>query len=104
MFIPLHQLITWEMSKEVGVGKIMSDCSLEMISPKHCFLAVFLLRERKNPSSVWKPYIDMLPRDTSSFPIFFTDEEMKWLDGSPFAGNTFYDLIYTYLQCRGSQE
>ena len=87
VFIPLSHLITLEMAKSVGVGKKLVDAGVDLLSPKHSFLSTFLLRERKNPESFWRPYLDMLPKDYNSFPVFFSDQEMKLLEGSPFAGN-----------------
>jgi len=74
------------MAKSVGVGKKLVDAGVDLLSPKHSFLSTFLLREKKNPDSFWKPYLDMLPKDYNSFPVFFSDQEMKLLEGSPFAG------------------
>lgn len=74
------------MAKETQVGRKMIDAALDLLSPKHSFLSTFLLRERKNPDSFWKPYIDLLPSDYNCFPVFFSDDELKWLEGSPFLG------------------
>ena len=30
------------------------------------------------------PFIDILPKSFGCFPIFFTDEDKEWLQGSPF--------------------
>lgn len=79
------------MAKATGTGKKIADSGLDMLSPKHSFLSTFLLKERKDPNSIWRPYLDMLPKDYNSFPVFFTDDEMKWLEGSPFAGT--YNVI-----------
>jgi len=54
------------------------------LSPKHSFLSTFLLQEKRNASSFWKPYLDMLPSDYDTVPIFFPDEDLAWLQGSPF--------------------
>ena len=88
------------MAKSTGVGKIVSDSGLDMLSPKHSFLSTFLLKERRNPDSIWRPYLDMLPGDYNSFPVFFSNEDMKWLEGSPFAGNIFciLNLFITLLE------
>jgi len=85
VFIPLSHLITLEMAKSIGVGKKLVDSGLDLLSPKHSFLSTYLLRERKNPNSFWKPYLDMLPENYNSFPVFFSEDEMKLLEGSPFA-------------------
>jgi len=42
------------------------------------------MQERRKDNSPWDPYIDILPKNFSNFPIFFTEEEKEWLKGSPF--------------------
>lgn len=32
----------------------------------------------------FKEYLDILPKSLRDFPIFFTEDERKWLKGSPF--------------------
>ena len=43
---------------------------------------LFFLEEMKNPDSVWKPYFDILPIDTSNFPVLWNSQELEWLEGS----------------------
>ncbi|XP_073946251.1 SET domain containing 3 [Choristoneura fumiferana] len=45
-------------------------------------LALFLLLEKNNPESFWKPYIDVLP-DKYSTVLYFTPEELLELKPSP---------------------
>jgi len=42
------------------------------------------MQERRKPDTIWEPYIDILPKSYGNFPIFFTEDELKWLEGSPF--------------------
>lgn len=63
--------------------KILKN-NLELLSPKHSLLSTFILREKNNPSSYWKPYLDLLPDHYHSMPIFFSNEDLSWLEGSPF--------------------
>lgn len=70
------------MAKETKLGKEIQQ--LNLLSPKHCLFAVFLLYESKvNNKSKWTEYIKMLPSDYSNFPIFFKDKELQLLAGSP---------------------
>lgn len=55
-----------------------------LISPKHSFLSTFIMQEKRKPDTIWDAYIDILPKNFSNFPIFFNEEEKKWLKGSPF--------------------
>lgn len=55
-----------------------------LISPKHSFLATYIMQERRKESSFFDKYIDILPKAFDNFPIFYTQEERAWLEGSPF--------------------
>ena len=51
-------------------------------------LAVHLAYERINPSSAWKPYIDILPT-SFTLPLLFEPEHWALLEGSP----TLFDVL-----------
>lgn len=82
--IPKDLLISLEVAKSFPQGLQVSSFMYTLNSPKHCLLSTFVLYERKNADSKWQYYFDILPKDYSNFPIFFTDEELKLLKGSPF--------------------
>jgi histone-lysine N-methyltransferase SETD3 len=82
--IPLNLIITLEMAKEAPIGAKMEKANLRLLSPKHSFLSSYVLQELREKDTKWGPYLDMLPKSTDNFPIFFTKEERKWLIGSPF--------------------
>jgi protein-histidine N-methyltransferase len=84
LIIPRNLIITLEMAKATPIGSKMEKAHLNLLSPKHSFLSTYVLQERKKPDTKWAPYFDILPKSTSNFPIFFTPEEKKWLEGSPF--------------------
>lgn len=58
------------------------DSSIELDAPKHIFLMVFMLLDRKDPSSFFAPYYDILPPTLNNMPIFWTEDELKCLEGS----------------------
>ena len=81
--IPKECLISLELVLETEYGKKIGEIMFnELTSPKHCLLSSFILFEKNNPK--WKFYFDLLPKDFSNFPIFYTDDELKYLKGSPF--------------------
>ena len=83
MSIPKECLITLELVLSKPYGKQISELmSHELNSPKHCLLSCFLLFEENNP--LYKYYFDLLPKDFSNFPIFYTHDELEYLCGSPF--------------------
>ena len=84
LFVPKSHIITLEMAKATPIGSKMVQADLDLLSPKHCFLTTFILQERRIPNSFWEPYLNILPEKLANFPIFFTDDEKAWLEGSPF--------------------
>ncbi len=84
MKIPATMLITLEIAKESPIGMKMVNENLSLLSPKHCYMATFLLQQKTNPNSKWDNYLKILPQGYENFPIFYSEEEKKWLDGSPF--------------------
>ena len=83
MTIPRECLISLETALETDYGKKIGEFMYkELNSPKHCLLTSFLLYEENNPK--YKYYFDLLPKDFSNFPIFYTSKELEYLKGSPF--------------------
>lgn len=99
--IPLDCLVTVEMGKVsqvlndhmtffsplvsmqvTDVGRAVLAADIDMDAPKHVFLMLFMLVDRQNPSSFFKPYYDILPPTLSNMPIFWNDEELALLRGS----------------------
>ena len=64
LYIPKEQIITLEMAFASPVGSKMYEKGLRqrLISPKHSFLATFVMQERRKPATIWDPYIDILPK------------------------------------------
>jgi histone-lysine N-methyltransferase SETD3 len=80
--IPLKCLITVEMGKETDVGMAIIGSGVELDAPKHIYLMLFMLLDRKNPDSFFKPYYDILPPSLSNMPVFWSEEELDYLKGS----------------------
>ena len=104
LYVPKHEIITLEMAIESPIGAKMYAKGLRqrLISPKHSFLSTFIMQERRKDKTKWDYYIDILPKSFTNFPIFFDQEELKWLEGSAFKDQIFekiedikqdYDLI-----------
>src|SRR4051812_17743971 len=52
------------------------------VRSKHSYLAAYLLQEKYNPKSYWKPYLDILPQKYANMPVFFPEATMEWLRNS----------------------
>lgn len=83
MIIPKKCLISLEVAMTTKIGReIVGFMYSELLSPKHCLLAAFILTEENNKK--WKFYFDMMPKDYSNFPFYYKDKEIALLKGSPF--------------------
>ncbi len=71
MYFSLHQ-----------IGRAILKSRIDLDAPKHIFLMVFMLVDRKDPHSFFKPYYDILPETLNNMPIFWTADELKYLEGS----------------------
>jgi len=80
--VPLNCLITVEMGRETAIGKAIIASNIDLDAPKHIFLMLYMLVDMKNTNSFFKPYYDILPQKLDNMPIFWTQEELKYLEGS----------------------
>lgn len=84
LYVPKKEIITLEMAMESPIGSLMAARNMRnrLLSPKHSFLSCFIMQEKRKPSSYFKEFIDILPKNFTNFPIFYTVEERQWLEGS----------------------
>eukprot|EP00826_Nyctotherus_ovalis_P025624 TRINITY_DN1987_c0_g1_i5.p1 TRINITY_DN1987_c0_g1~~TRINITY_DN1987_c0_g1_i5.p1 ORF type:complete len:565 (+),score=157.58 TRINITY_DN1987_c0_g1_i5:256-1950(+) len=80
--IPKSLIITSQKGKETPLGAKVLKASLDLNWDYLVYINIFLLTQFHDPNSFWKPYMDVYPRDVSTFPIFYTKEERKLLQGS----------------------
>ena len=88
--VPDDLLITLDTAQNSEIGKYFDEpLRKKLNSPHHCLLTAYLLQEqKKGNSSKWSFYFPFLPSSYSSFPIFYTEKEMKLLEGTQF-----YDIV-----------
>ena len=84
--VPDDLLITLDGAQNSEIGKYFDEpLKKKLNSPHHCLLTAYLLQEQqKGKDSKWAFYFPFLPSSYSSFPIFYTDDEMKLLEGTQF--------------------
>ena len=82
--IPKSCLITVEMGQQTPIGKCILHSDVELDAPKHIFLMIYLLWDKKvnGSKSFFAPYYDILPQTLRNMPIFWTTDELQYLDGS----------------------
>jgi len=84
MIIPRKCLITVEMGQATPLGQTVLESDLDLDAPKHIFLMIYVLWDRKvnGSTSFFHPYYEILPRTLNNMPIFWTGEELAHLEGS----------------------
>jgi hypothetical protein len=84
VMVPQKCLVTVEMGQATEIGQIILRSDLDLDAPKHIFLMIYILWDRKvnGDKSFFKPYYDILPKTLRNIPIFWDQEELKWLQGS----------------------
>ena len=89
IFVPCFTKITLHIIYNSSViGRQLYKMGLyhKLHQPISCLMAVYFLEELRKPKieQVYGAYLDLFPTDMSSYPIYFTQEELKYLEGSPF--------------------
>lgn len=84
LFIPKSQMITLELAYDSKTVRLADCRRSELLSPKHCLLSIYLLEQKHCPTSAFKYYIEVLPKEHPSFPIYYSQAEMDELRGSHF--------------------
>ncbi|KAL3781897.1 hypothetical protein HJC23_004082 [Cyclotella cryptica] len=82
--IPLRCLITVEMGQTTPIGRKILASDLELDAPKHIFLMIYLLWDKwtNGDKSFFAPYYAVLPKRLRNMPIFWDEEELRYLEGS----------------------
>ena len=79
--IPHSCIMTTLKAQECEAGLELKKSGWEP-SSSHTWLSLFLLQEKLNKNSFWKPFIDILPPTYGDFPQFYNQSELKKLKGS----------------------
>jgi histone-lysine N-methyltransferase SETD3 len=58
----------------VQIGKKIMEANLELDAPKHVFIMLYMLLDRRRLDSFFKPYYDILPQTLSNMPILCSEE------------------------------
>lgn len=78
--VPRQCLLTIERARDSDIGRLIQAHAPD--TSEEAYLAAFLLQEREREDSTWRPYLELLPKDFSHLPLFYTEEELSLLQGS----------------------
>lgn len=84
MVVPRKCLVTLDMGKALPIGQKIIEHDLDLHAPRHIFIMLYVLWDTKTngSASFFHPYYDILPRTFQNIPIFWSEEELSWLEGS----------------------
>jgi len=84
-------LITVETAREAPLCRKLAaaDIDRELSASKHCYLALFVLWDRRNPRSFFQPYYRILPTAYPNIPIFWSEEEVRGVLAPPARSCSF---------------
>ncbi|MBZ4333427.1 SET domain-containing histone-lysine N-methyltransferase [Corallococcus sp. AS-1-12] len=78
--VPRACLVTLDVARASDIGRLIDAHAPD--TREECYLAAFLLQEKEREDSVWRPYLDVLPRAFPHLPLFFDAQELSLLQGS----------------------
>lgn len=81
IYIPEKLVINSERVESNIVSKKIRKYYNQIADFETLILALFVIEQYYNPDSFWKPFIDILPKDLSNFPLFFSEEEINLMQG-----------------------
>ena len=81
--VPNSLIITPQSGRDSELGRKILKSGVKLNWDYLVYITVFLMAEMHNPTSKWKPYLDVYPRLASNFPLFYSESEKSMLKGSP---------------------
>ena len=107
MRIPHKCIITTIHAKKSDICKELEKnmTSTDVLS-NHTWLALYLLVEKNNPNSYWKPYLDILPKHFMNFPHFYDSSTydilsntivLDMINSRNMSIEKEYNMLYEYL-------
>ena len=86
--VPRHCILTTDMGRSLPLGKKLAESELRINAPRHIYLILYILWDMttNGSDSFFFPYYDVLPKSFPHIPIFWSREELKYLEGSFLLG------------------
>ena len=90
--VPLGLIITSKMGQDTPFGSLIKKSVVRLSWDYLTYITTFMMTQQHDPSSTWKPYMDVYPKRAESFPVFYTEDEKKLLQGSPMTDHIVTEL------------
>jgi hypothetical protein len=81
-FYPKEEMLTRKIVDEGTIGKAIKKHGLDLSGPVHSAYAGYIFEEREKPDSKWAFLFNSFPKSADNFPVLFSKDELKLLQGS----------------------
>ena len=88
MAIPLKCLITDATARATATGAKLKEIEYQLSAPNHNHVIVHILEGMERGDTFFQPFYDILPADFDNFPVFWSEEELGFLEGSDLVAQT----------------
>ena len=80
--VPGRAILSVETARRSAIGRAVADQG----AGEDTILAAFLLQEKRDPASFFRPYLDLLPGSFPRNPLFYDAAHLALLEGSLVVG------------------
>lgn len=82
--VPRRCILTTDMGRSLPLAKKIEISEEQLYAPKHIYLVLYILWDIKThgSGSFYNPYYDILPKSFPHIPIYWSPEELTYLEGS----------------------
>jgi HrpA-like RNA helicase len=88
--IPLHLIITSANLEATPLGKKISESKvLEVDWKEYFYPIIYFMEERLDPNSFYRPFIEIIVKESSEHPGLFKGDEIEWIKGSHLLSKIF---------------
>jgi histone-lysine N-methyltransferase SETD3 len=88
MAIPLKCLITDATARATATGAKLKEIEYQLSAPNHNHVIVHILEGMECGDTFFQPFYDILPANFDNFPVFWSEVELSFLEGSDLVAQT----------------
>ena len=84
LLVPIDMTVSSTCLERTALGqKLTANHTFDSKWISYMFPLIYFLDELQNPASPIRAWIEVIPKTASDHPMFFTEDEKKWLQSSP---------------------
>jgi SET domain len=82
--VPRRCIVTTDMGRTLPLAKKIKESEHHLYAPRHIYIVLYILWDitTNGSDSFFHPYYDVLPKSFPNCPIYWSPEELEYLEGS----------------------